>query len=75
MDATVIPVSALLRDASGDLWVATDGGLYRYDGTSFTPYGRSQGIPADATMAIAESPSGRIFARVDAGLFSGDADH
>jgi hypothetical protein len=26
-------------------------------------------------MAIAESPSGRIFARVDAGLFSGDADH
>jgi diguanylate cyclase (GGDEF)-like protein len=55
--------------------VATDGGMYRYDGTSFTPYDKSRGIPADATLALAESPAGRIFARVDAGLYSGDADH
>jgi len=68
-------LEALLVDRSGDLWVATDGGIFRYDGTSFNAYDKSQGIPADATMAIAASPSGRIFARVDAGLFSGDANH
>ena len=68
-------IEALLVDHAGDLWVATDGGMYRYDGTSFTPYDKSRGIPADAALALAESPTGRIFARVDAGLYSGDADH
>jgi diguanylate cyclase (GGDEF)-like protein len=70
-----LSVEQMLVDRSGDLWLATDGGLYRYDGTSFTPYNKSRGIPADATMTVAASPSGRIFTRVDAGLFAGDADH
>ncbi|HTY93204.1 MAG TPA: diguanylate cyclase [Steroidobacteraceae bacterium] len=68
-------IEQMLVDRSGDLWLATDGGLYRYDGTSFTPYNKARGIPADATMAMAASPSGRIFVRVDAGVFVGDADH
>ena len=68
-------IEQMLMDRFGDLWVATDGGIYRYDGTSFTAYDKSRGIPADATMAMAASPSGRIFARVDAGLFYGGADH
>src|SRR5580658_1400841 len=68
-------IEQLLVDRNGDLWAATDGGLYRYDGTSFTLYDKSRGIPADATMAMGVSPTGRIIARVDAGLYSGDADH
>jgi diguanylate cyclase (GGDEF)-like protein len=68
-------IEALLVDHAGDLWVATDGGIYRYDGTSFTRYDKTRGIPADATLALAQSPGGRIFARVDAGLYAGDADH
>src|ERR1700722_16186944 len=68
-------IEQLLFDRNGDMWLATDGGLYRYDGVSFVSYDKSRGIPADATMAIAASPAGRIFTRVDAGLYSGDADH
>ena len=68
-------IEQLLMDRNGDLWLATDGGVYRYDGTSFTQYDKSRGIPADATMALAASPSGRIFTRIDAGLYSGDAEH
>jgi diguanylate cyclase (GGDEF)-like protein len=68
-------IEHVLVDRNGDLWVATDGGIYRYDGTTFTPYDKSRGIPADAILALAASPTGRIFARVDAGLYSGDADH
>jgi diguanylate cyclase (GGDEF)-like protein len=67
-------IEQLLADRNGDLWLATDGGLYRYDGTSFNSYDKSRGIPADATMAVAASPAGRIFTRVDAGLYSGDAN-
>src|SRR5580698_5764782 len=68
-------IEQLLFDRNGDMWLATDGGVYRYDGISFVSYDKSRGIPADATMAIAASPSGRIFTRVDAGLYSGNADH
>lgn len=68
-------IEHLLSDRNGDLWVATDGGIYRYDGTAFTLYDKSRGIPADAILALASSPTGRIFARVDAGLYTGDADH
>jgi diguanylate cyclase (GGDEF)-like protein len=68
-------IEQLLVDRNADLWVATDGGIYRYDGTTFTPYDKSRGIPADAVLALAASPTGRIFARVDAGLYSGNADH
>jgi diguanylate cyclase (GGDEF)-like protein len=68
-------IEQLLFDRDGDMWLATDGGLYRYDGISFVSYDKSRGIPADATMAIAASPSGRIFTRVDAGLYSGNAEH
>ncbi len=68
-------IEQMLVDRNGDLWVATDGGIYRYDGTTFSPYDKSRGIPADAVLALAASPTGRIFARVDAGLYSGDADH
>ncbi len=68
-------IEQLLADRNGDLWLATDGGVYRYDGTSFIQYDKSRGIPADATMTLAASPSGRIFTRIDAGLYSGDAQH
>ncbi len=68
-------IEQFVFDHNGDMWLATDGGVYRYDGISFIPYDKSRGIPADATMAIAASPSGRIFTRVDAGLYSGNADH
>jgi diguanylate cyclase (GGDEF)-like protein len=68
-------IEHLVVDRNGDLWVATDGGIYRFDGTTFTPYDKSRGIPADAILALAASPTGRIFARIDAGLYSGDADH
>jgi diguanylate cyclase (GGDEF)-like protein len=67
-------IEALLFDRSGDLWLATDGGIYRYDGISFVSYDKARGIPADAAMAIAASPTGRIFTRIDAGLYSGTAE-
>jgi diguanylate cyclase (GGDEF)-like protein len=70
-----LAIEQLLLDHNGDLWVATDGGMYRYDGTSFTLYDKSRGIPADAIFGMTASPSGRIFARVDAGVYAGDADH
>lgn len=38
-------ITALEQDRVGYLWVGTQNGLYRYDGSQFQRYGASQGIP------------------------------
>ncbi len=68
-----LSVEALLVDSGGDMWAATDGGLYRFDGTTFMLYDQRYGLPRDATQALALSPGGRIYARTDEGIFSGNA--
>jgi len=70
-----LSINALAVDRGGDMWVATDGGVYRFDGTTFRLYDRTQGLPRDATQSLAVSPGGRIFARTEAGIFTGDARH
>ncbi|HTY48676.1 MAG TPA: two-component regulator propeller domain-containing protein, partial [Steroidobacteraceae bacterium] len=68
-----LSIHQMLVDPAGDIWVATDGGLFRFDGTRFDGYDRSRGIPAGAVNSIAQSPSGRIVARMDEGLYIGGA--
>ena len=67
-----LSVLAFVVDNSGDMWVATDGGVYRFDGSSFTLYDQRYGLPRDSTQALAVSPGGRIYARTDEGIFAGD---
>ena len=69
-----LSIQQLLIDNQGDLWMATDGGLLRYDGSSFRVYyGGHDGIPRQATQALVMSPSGQLYARTDQGLFAGSA--
>jgi len=70
-----LSIRALVVDNDGDMWVATDGGLYRFDGTTFRLYDQSRGLPRDSTQALAVSPGGRIYARSDEGIFAGDSHH
>ena len=66
-------IEQLAVDNRGDLWAATEGGLYRFDGASFTLYDKSRGLPRDSIGALAISPGGRVYVRTDEGLFVGDA--
>ena len=36
----------LAQDAAGFLWVATQDGVYRYDGNRFTRFGLDEGLPS-----------------------------
>jgi ligand-binding sensor domain-containing protein len=49
---TNLDVQCLMQDRTGFLWVATDGGLFRYDGRQFHAYTTGQGLPSAQVTAI-----------------------
>lgn len=72
-------ITSIQQDQIGYLWVGTQNGLYRYDGSQFERYGLADGIPDriidtvflgyDGTLWVG-TPSGVYFKRKD-GRFSG----
>jgi diguanylate cyclase (GGDEF)-like protein len=61
----------LVTDPRGDLWVGTDGGLFRFDGTAFVAYDTDLGLPSETVRGMALDPSGRLWVTLDRGLYVG----
>ena len=61
-------VDCLLQDRAGFIWVGTESGLYRYDGSRFLPFGRRDGLPGLWIRALHEDSSGRLWAATTDGL-------
>jgi diguanylate cyclase (GGDEF)-like protein len=61
----------LLTDPGGDMWVGTDGGLFRFDGTAFVPYDKSLGLPSETVRGMSLDPWGRLWVTLDRGLYVG----
>ena len=59
----------LAQDASGHLWIATDNGLFRYDGSRFLRFGRDQGLSDPRTYNIHIDQLGTLWVATPAGLF------
>jgi nitrogen-specific signal transduction histidine kinase/ligand-binding sensor domain-containing protein/CheY-like chemotaxis protein len=43
-------ILSLAQDNAGYIWVGTEGGLYRYDGTRFRLMGQSEGLPCSTEV-------------------------
>lgn len=56
-------VSALLQTRDGYLWVATPGGLARFDGQRFTVFNKANtpGLPANECVSLAEDIKGNLW--------------
>jgi diguanylate cyclase (GGDEF)-like protein/PAS domain S-box-containing protein len=58
-------ISALMQDRTGFVWIATQGGLHRYDGYNFRVYSqdpeRGESLPESFVTAIGEDAEGRIW--------------
>ncbi|WP_412067551.1 two-component regulator propeller domain-containing protein [Rubrivirga sp. IMCC43871] len=52
--------TAFLQDQSGTLWLGTDAGLSRWDGSAFVPLADASAPQAPVT-ALAEGPDGRLW--------------
>ncbi len=61
-------IRTLLQDRTGFLWIATDNGLYRYDGYRFRGFTTDDGLPASQVEALHQAADGTIWAATLAGL-------
>lgn len=62
----------LAQDSMGHLWVATLGGLSRYDGRTFTNYTVRDGLPSNTINAVAVDRKGTIWVGSMRGISSFD---
>ncbi|MEM8490317.1 MAG: EAL domain-containing protein [Pseudomonadota bacterium] len=60
-------VSAITQDRDGFLWIATFGGLNRFDGKSFENYSTAQGVRQKLIQAVYADRANRIWAGDAAG--------
>ncbi len=62
-------VMCMLQDRTGFLWLGTQNGLFRYDGSRFVEYGRPDGLAGTFVNTLALDHSGRLWAGTTEGLF------
>ncbi|MEA3151756.1 MAG: hypothetical protein QOD56_2695, partial [Gammaproteobacteria bacterium] len=64
-------VNSILQDSQGYVWLATEGGLNRYDGYTIRQYrrerGSEHGLASDYVWSIAEDARGDIWLATDGG--------
>ncbi len=65
---TNLGVNCLLQDRTGYLWVGTDNGLFRYDGSTFQAFGHAEGIMDTEIRRLAESPEGELWVATQGGV-------
>ncbi len=68
---TNLAAGYLVTDPGGDLWVGTDGGLFRFDGTAFVPYDTALGLPSETVRGMVLDPWQRLWVTLDRGLYVG----
>jgi ligand-binding sensor domain-containing protein/tRNA A-37 threonylcarbamoyl transferase component Bud32 len=60
-------VNDLLVDADGNLWVATDAGLSRFDGATWLTFNRVDGLDSDDVETLLLDNDGALWAGTDGG--------
>ena len=66
---TNLAVRSLFQDSKGFLWLGTENGVFRYDGTHFKSYGEKDGILTSNAAVFGEAPDGSLLAGTNAGLY------
>ena len=65
-----LTVTALAQDAEGYILLGTEGGLYRYDGSSITAYDVAVGLPSAAWIRqVTTDGAGRVWVVTTDGVF------
>ncbi|MBQ7810991.1 MAG: helix-turn-helix domain-containing protein [Bacteroidales bacterium] len=62
-------IRCMLRDSRGYVWIGTQKGLSRYDGTRFRVYNRKElGVDSDYVNSLSEDMNGNILIGTDRGI-------
>lgn len=62
-------VNCIAQDQTGYLWVGTENGLYRYDGSQFREFGAAQGMRGRTIQSLFDAPDGTLFVGTTAGIY------
>ena len=65
----------LLEDKAGNIWVATQEGVVRFDGDRFQTFGRTQGLPSPVVFDLEQDGDGLLWAGTLRGLARLDGSH
>jgi diguanylate cyclase (GGDEF)-like protein len=64
-----LAINSVYQDQIGFIWVNTENGIYRYDGTSFEAFDQDKGIGPQTAVAFGDAPDGSLLAGGDFGLY------
>jgi diguanylate cyclase (GGDEF)-like protein len=67
-----LSILALTQDQNRYLWIATENGLFRYDGARFTEFGRGDGLAEPVVLNLVVDHRGMLWAGTHAGLYRFD---
>ena len=62
-------IASLAQDRTGFLWVGTQNGLYRYDGSQFQSFGVAQGLPERMIEDLYVGMDGTLWVATSTGFF------
>jgi diguanylate cyclase (GGDEF)-like protein len=62
-------IACLVQDHTGYLWVGTQNGLYRYDGTKFQSFGVAQGVPERMIQSLYVGTDGTLWVATTTGIY------
>ncbi len=54
-------VKSIIEDKSGNLWIATDGGVVKYDGRNYTTYTKNEGLSSNNVWCQFEDKNGNLW--------------
>ncbi len=66
---TNLAVESVYQDRVGFIWVNTENGIYRYDGTGFEAFGQDKGIAPQNFVTFGDAPDGSLLAGGEFGLY------
>lgn len=69
---TNLATTAITQDATGYLWVGTEGGAFRYDGQRFLRFAQNEGLADQLVIDLRALPDGSLFAVTASGTFRFD---
>jgi diguanylate cyclase (GGDEF)-like protein len=67
-----LSVTGFAQQPDGSLWIATENGLFRYDGSLFTEFSRAAGLSDPTVFSLLVDHTGTVWVGTHGGLFRFD---